>query len=209
METVDQPLDDHAGHRLGILGGHRQARQRLLPLALDLRRQEGRATHHVGHDRQPGGVVVLHDDGIDVAEVGTGPGAEDGAEVVDIIGDLLGIPRASTLVEQRRGQHRHSHLGPGIVGRAGTHDHAHADGRLLVLADQHHGEAVGQLLHLEGRERDRARFERPRRKLARPLTAGLGHGQRRQHGKGERGDDERLHGFTPSGVPAPGPFGLM
>ena len=43
--------------------------------------------------------------------------------------------------------------------------------RLLVLADQHHLQAVGQLADLVGRERHRPRRQRPRRILARPFDS--------------------------------------
>ena len=43
--------------------------------------------------------------------------------------------------------------------------------RLLVLADQHHLQAVGQLADLVRRERHRLGRQRPRRTLARPAQA--------------------------------------
>ena len=162
------------GHRFGILGGDLQRGQRLLALPIDLGLEEGRASHDVGHQRQPGLVVVLHHDAVDEAEVGTRAGTENAADVVDVVGDLLRRAAAGALVEQRRGEHRQAQLALRVLGRAGAHDHADAHGRLLVLADQHHREAVRELLDLERGERDRVGLQRARRELPGPPRSRLG-----------------------------------
>ena len=111
--------------------------------------------------------AVLHHDGVDVAEVGAGAGAEHAADEVD---RRRRSARRSCAPRPDRAAPPSASPGPclpfGILRRAGANDHAHADGRLLVLADQHDLQAVGQLADLVRRERDRPRRQRPRRALA-------------------------------------------
>ncbi len=171
VEAVDQPIDHLAGDVVRILRRHLQARHRLLALPLDLLRRERRPPHDVGHQLQRQRQAVLHHDRVDVGEVGAGAGAENAADEIDRVGDLFGGAIARALIEERRRQHRQPHLAFRILRRAGAHDHAHADRRLFVMADQHDLQAVGQLADLVGRKLHRLRRQRPRRPLAGPVRA--------------------------------------
>ena len=211
VEAEDEPIDHEPGHRFRIFCGDLQRGQRLLPLALDLGLEEGRAPHDLGHQRQSGLIVVLHDDGVDEAEVGPGARAEDAADVVDVIGDLLRGAAAGALVQQRRGEHGQPQFALRVLRRAGADDQPDAHGRLFVLADQHHGEPVRELLDLEGRKRDRVRLERPRRELTWPgrtrLRAGEGRGEQdRQH---EHDGCRVGPHWTTSAPRDAAPFGMM
>ena len=119
--------------------------------------------------------------------------------------------RGGALIEQRRGQHRQALLALRVLGRAGADQHAGAHHRLLVLADQHHLQAVGQRADLVGRELHRlgrraaaaaARWASAARRPAagRPVT----HHRRHQHGDGDAASDDwttwnarRLMGGSP------------
>ena len=142
------------------------ARQRLLPLAIDLLGRERRVAHDVGHQVERRIEAVLHHDGVDEGQVGAGARAQPAANVVERVGNLARAPRGRALIEQRRHQRGHAGLARRILCRAGAHEQADADRRLLVVQHRHDLQAVGERAHLVRRELDVARGERARWPLA-------------------------------------------
>ena len=83
MKAVDEPIEDRVRDEVGIVEADLQARQRLLPLTIDLLRRERRMPRHVRQHPQAGVEAVLHDDDIDEGQVGAGAGAHGAADEVD------------------------------------------------------------------------------------------------------------------------------
>ncbi len=119
MEPVDQPVEHQARHRVRILVVHAHARQRLLPLAIELLLVKRRAPDDIGQQVEAEGEAVFHHQHVGDRQVAAGAGAERAADGVDGVGNLGGAARAGALVEQRRGQSRHALLARRILRAAG------------------------------------------------------------------------------------------
>ncbi len=174
----------------GIFNADFQARQHLLPLALDFLRRERRATRHVGEHAQAEPEAVLHHDHVDEAEIGAGAGAHCAADEIDGVVELAGRLAAGPLREQRRDKLRETVLAFRIERAAGANDHPHADDRLLVMEHHHDLEPVGQRLERIGRKLHVPRGQRTRRSFGRPARL------RRGAGRAEH-EHERAHARVP------------
>ena len=200
MEAVDQAVDDLTGDVIRIFRRDFQGRHRLLALPFHFLRRERGTPDDVGQELESKRQPVFHDDRVGVRQIRARAGAENAPLEVDRVGNLLRGARARPLIEELRGQHRETELALRVHRRAGTHDHPHADRRLLVVADDDHLQAVRQRVDLVGREVDRARGERPRRPFARPRA-------RLRHESADEGDQQarehegmRLHCALPFGI---------
>ena len=71
-----ETIEHHAGQVVGVLQAHPEARERLLPLPLDLLRLERRVAHDVRQQVEADRQAVLHDDHVGEAQVAAGTRAE-------------------------------------------------------------------------------------------------------------------------------------
>jgi len=192
MEAVNQPVEDDVGEEIGVVVADLHARQRLLPLPLDLLGRKGGVLHEVRHQVQRKVQAVLHDDRLDVAQVRPGAGAHGPADRVDRVGDLFGRPRGRALVEQRRRERGHAGTVVGILRGAGAHEKPQADRGLLVMRHRDHLEPVRERLERVGRELHLARLDRPRRPLRRPVALLRGHRHRGRQGHRDERSEDRI-----------------
>jgi hypothetical protein len=152
--------------------------------------REGRIADDVGDEIEHQREVVLERHRVDERQVVAGADADAAAHRLDGRRNLLGAHGRRALIEQPRRHAGHAGLVLGIVRGAGLHEHAKADGRLLVVRDHDDLQAVGQRANLVRREVDVARGERARRVLARP---GLLRRERHRERDDEGSAGERAH----------------
>ena len=203
MRAVDDGVEGHRCHLGGLVA---QLQQEVLPqvaLADDLRVGEGRPQGHVGHEVERRlqarlGGVQPDGRGLEPRE-----GAQRGAEVVHLLGDLERAAPTGALVEHAGGEGGQAGHVLGVARRPGAHQQAHVHDRDLVHLHHRELQAVRQRLHLHGRQAQR----RQRPELRRPGAIGRIHGHRggrAQHEQGAGGrqaratDGVRSHGFLPS-----------
>ncbi len=170
MEAVHQPVEHGVGDPLGIFGADLQTRQRLLALPFDLVLRERRVPRHVGQHAHAVFEAVLHHHHVDEREIGARAGAHRTADEINGVVHLLRGLRGRALVEERRQQVHEAEPALGIGRRAGAHEEAHGDDRLLVMKNRDDLQPVRQRLDFVGRELDVARGQRTRGALSGPLT---------------------------------------
>jgi hypothetical protein len=170
MEAVDEPVEQHRCDVVGIFVADPQRRDLPLELTLNLFRSECRIARDIGDEIHAERERVLHDDRVHEGQIGARPGAECAADVIDLLGDLFGVSRRRSLVEQMRDELGNTRLALGILRGAGANEQAHRDRRLLVVQHDDNLHAVRERSHVVRRELHFVRGERARCSFERPVT---------------------------------------
>jgi hypothetical protein len=177
--------------RRGVVFGLLEQRQPLLAQPVQLARIKGRAERDVRHQRQR--VRQPRDRHVqpDGRRVEAAAGRQLGAEKVDGVGERQRIARAGALIEHRRREAREPFLSGGIRRASGADDEIDLRDGHFVQLDDPDRQAVRELALLHGRQHQRRRGPRLRRRGAiRDLGAG-------RPGRDRRAEDEsreRGHG---------------
>ena len=162
MEAVDEPVEHEARDVVRVVVADFQPRHRLPALPFELVGLERRVAGDVAQQLEAEAEAVLHDEDVDVGEVGSRARRQRAADRVDRVRDLGGRSRRRALIEQRGGQDRDALLLCRVGRGAGADQKTQRDDRLLVVLDDDHLHAVWQ-------RADLVRAETSRR--ARPAAA--------------------------------------
>ncbi len=169
MEPVHEPIEDHVGQVLWIVVADPQARKQLLALPLDFLFRKRRMLRQLRHQVESNVQAVLHDDGLNEAQVGARARSQRPADGINRVGDLLRRPARGPLIQQRGREGRDAGPILGILSGAGAHEQAQAHRRLLVMRDRDHLETVRERTNRIRRELDVVRLERMRRSFRGPV----------------------------------------
>jgi len=99
MKPVDQPVEHQARHRVGVLVVHAHARQRLLPLTVELLLLERGPPHDIRQQVEAKRQSIFHHQHVGHRQVAAGAGTQGAADGVDGIGNLSGIAGAGSLIQ--------------------------------------------------------------------------------------------------------------